>query len=192
MICGRSVRKEERQIDPDRVEVHRVLRRIPCPKLDDGIAAKRSSTSFRSPPAIHRPDPGDDLPEVIISLDGFAEGRHRPDDGLGAFAGVALLLELDRAKRDQSKECIVVIAIDLNLIGEGRCHASTTANAPSPSMSRREASIKEKLDSAIHKGETWDSLKYEFDRDFNGLIEEFAQWEEQLDAEAIKREGNRA
>jgi hypothetical protein len=84
MICGGSVRKEERQIDRDRVEVHRVLRRIPCPKLDDGIAAKRSSTSFRSPPAIHRPDPCDDLPEVIISLDGFAEGRHRPDDGLGA------------------------------------------------------------------------------------------------------------
>jgi hypothetical protein len=67
-----------------------------------------------------------------------------------------------------------------------------TANSSSPSMSRREASIKEKLDSAIHKGETWDSLKYEFDQDFNGLIEEFAQWEEQLDAEAIKREGNRA
>jgi hypothetical protein len=70
----------------------RVLRRIPCPKLDDGIATKRSSTSSHSPAAMHRPYPRDDLPEIIIGLDGFAEGRHRPDDCLGAFAGVTLIM----------------------------------------------------------------------------------------------------
>ena len=55
---------------------------------------------------MHRPHPGDDLPEVIIGFDGLAEGWHRPDYGFGSLTGVALLLELDGAKRDQSKECI--------------------------------------------------------------------------------------
>jgi len=32
-------------------------------------------------------------------------------------------------------------------------------------------------------------LKYEVERDFNGLAEEFLQWEKQLDAETMKRAG---
>jgi hypothetical protein len=67
---------------------------------------------------------------------------------------------------------------------------SDTHEAFTESIRRREASIKEKLDSAINKGARWDSMKYEFDRDFNGLIDEFARWGEQLDAETLKREGN--
>jgi hypothetical protein len=49
------------------------------------------------------------------------------------------------------------------------------------SIRKRQASIKEKLDSAIHNGATCDLIKYEAERDFNGLIEEFLQWEKQLD-----------
>jgi hypothetical protein len=54
---------------------------------------------------------------------------------------------------------------------------------------KRQASIKEKLDSAIDNGATRDLIKYEAERDFNGLIEEFAKWEKQLDPETMKREG---
>src|SRR6476660_6647304 len=89
-----------------------------------------SSTSFRSPFTIHRPDPGDDLPKVVIGLDNLAEGRHRPDYGLGALAFVAQLPEriagtkLTCAKRDEPEQRVVVIAIDPNLIGKGRRHAA--------------------------------------------------------------------
>jgi hypothetical protein len=64
-------------------------------------------TSFRSPAAIHRPYPGDDLPEVVIGLDNVSKVRHRPDYVLGAFSSVAKLSEgiggtqLTRAKRDE-------------------------------------------------------------------------------------------
>ena len=57
------------------------------------------------------------------------------------------------------------------------------------SIRKRQASIKKKLDSAIQHGAKRDIIKYEAERDFNGLIEEFAQWEKQLDAESMKREG---
>jgi hypothetical protein len=59
------------------------------------------------------------------------------------------------------------------------------------SIPKRQASIQEKLDSAIHNGATRDLIKYETERDFNGLIEEFLQWEKQLDAETMKRIGER-
>jgi len=59
------------------------------------------------------------------------------------------------------------------------------------SIRKRQVSIQEKLDSAIHNGATRDLVKYEIERDFTGLIEEFAQWEKRLDAETMKREGER-
>ena len=82
---------------------------------------------------MYRPNPSDDFPDIIIGLDGFAEGRHWPDDVLGALAHVALLLECVAwaeaacAKRDHPEQRVVVIAINPNLIGEGRRHAATTA-----------------------------------------------------------------
>ena len=89
------------------------------------------STSRRAQLAVYRPNPGDDFPEVIIGFDGLTEGGHRPDDGLGAFAGVALPLErFAGAKRNQPEQRVVIVAIDPNWIGEGRCHAS----AATPSM----------------------------------------------------------
>jgi hypothetical protein len=59
------------------------------------------------------------------------------------------------------------------------------------SIRKRQASIQEKLDSAIHNGPTHDLIKYETEREFNGLIEEFLQREKQLDAETMKRIGER-
>jgi hypothetical protein len=59
------------------------------------------------------------------------------------------------------------------------------------SIRKRQVSIQEKLDSAIHNGATRDLIKYEIERDFTGLIEEFVQWEKRLDAETMKREGER-
>jgi hypothetical protein len=59
------------------------------------------------------------------------------------------------------------------------------------SIRKRQASIKQKLDSAIHNGATCDLIKYETERDFSGLIEEFVRREKQLDAETMKREGER-
>jgi hypothetical protein len=56
---------------------------------------------------------------------------------------------------------------------------------------KRQVSIQEKLDSAIRNGATRDLIKYETERDFTGLIEEFVQWEKRLDAETMKREGER-
>ena len=81
---------------------------------------------------MNRPNPSDDFPDIIIGFEGFAEGRHRPDDVLGALAHVALFLECVAwaeaacAKRDHPEQRVVVIAINPNLIGEGRRHAATT------------------------------------------------------------------
>jgi hypothetical protein len=59
------------------------------------------------------------------------------------------------------------------------------------SIRKRQASIQGKLDSAIHNGATCALIKYETERDFSGLIEEFVRREKQLDAETMKREGER-
>jgi hypothetical protein len=81
---------------------------------------------------MYRPNPSDDFPNIIIGLDGFAEGRHRPDHVLGALAREPLLLkrvawaETPCAKRDHPEQRVVVIAINPNLIGEGCRHATTT------------------------------------------------------------------
>lgn len=81
---------------------------------------------------MYRPNPSDDFPDIIIGLEGFAEGRHRPDDVLRALAHEPLFLkrvawaETTGAKRDHPEQRIVVIAINPNLIGEGCRHTATT------------------------------------------------------------------
>jgi hypothetical protein len=54
---------------------------------------------------------------------------------------------------------------------------------------RRSAAIKEKLDVAIAKGSRWGILKYELKRDFHSLNEDFAQFENRLDATTMKQSG---
>jgi hypothetical protein len=54
---------------------------------------------------------------------------------------------------------------------------------------KRAAWIKEKLETAISTGVSWDIVKYELERDWNSLYGDFEMFEERLDAEAAKRIG---
>jgi hypothetical protein len=64
---------------------------------------------------------------------------------------------------------------------------SDTQQPIADGIRKRRKAIRAKLNAAIRKGAMWDSIKYEFERDFNALSEEFLQWEERLDADAMKR-----
>ena len=64
---------------------------------------------------------------------------------------------------------------------------SDTYEVLNEEIRKRQAAIKGNFESALQKGATWDLLKYEFERDFNALSEEFARWEKRLDTETIKR-----
>jgi hypothetical protein len=55
---------------------------------------------------------------------------------------------------------------------------------------KRSATISQKLDAAMTKGGSrWEVLKYELERDFHALNEDFALFEARLDAEAVKESG---
>jgi hypothetical protein len=51
---------------------------------------------------------------------------------------------------------------------------------------KRSAAIQAKLDAAIAKGDRRDMLKYELERDFHSLNEDFEEFERRLDANAMK------
>jgi hypothetical protein len=51
---------------------------------------------------------------------------------------------------------------------------------------RRSATIQERLDAAIARGDRFDALKHEFERDFHSLREDFEEFEQRLDAGAMK------
>jgi hypothetical protein len=51
--------------------------------------------------------------------------------------------------------------------------------------------LRKKLKSAVHEGEAWHALKYEFERDLDALYERFTKWESRLDAEMAKHEGGK-
>ena len=89
------------------------------PKPRDGASGGR----------VHRPDPGDDLPQIVVGLHDGAHRRHRPDHVLRALAAIALLLQLVGAERDQAEQRVVVLAVDPDLIGEGRAHAAAAGAA---------------------------------------------------------------
>jgi ASC-1-like (ASCH) protein len=54
---------------------------------------------------------------------------------------------------------------------------------------KRSVTIKERLDAAIAKGNRWGILKYELERDFHSLNEDFARFERRLDAGTMKQSG---
>jgi hypothetical protein len=51
---------------------------------------------------------------------------------------------------------------------------------------RRSDIIQERLDAAIARGDHFDALKWELERDFHSLNEDFAEFERRLDAAAMK------
>jgi hypothetical protein len=55
---------------------------------------------------------------------------------------------------------------------------------------RRSAAISANISDAISKGDTWDLIRYELERDFSSLSQDFEQFEERLDAEEMKRRGS--
>jgi hypothetical protein len=51
---------------------------------------------------------------------------------------------------------------------------------------RRSAAIQKRLDDATSRGDTWKMLKYELERDFHSLKEDFREFERRLDAGAMR------
>ena len=49
----------------------------------------------------------------------------------------------------------------------------------------RHDAYRQKLESAVNQGAAWEALKSEVELDINALIQEFADWERALDAEAM-------
>jgi hypothetical protein len=66
--------------------------------------------------AIDEPDPGDDLPDIVVGPEYFAERRHRADDVLRTLAHEALFLECvsrierARAERDDAEQSVVIVS----------------------------------------------------------------------------------
>lgn len=65
---------------------------------------------------------------------------------------------------------------------------SDTQTPIAEGIRNRQKAIKAKLDAAIRKGAVWDTIKYEFERDFNALSEVLLRWEDRLDADAVEQE----
>jgi hypothetical protein len=51
----------------------------------------------------------------------------------------------------------------------------------------RSASINQKINDAITSGDSWDVIKYELERDFSSLSQDFEQFVKRLDDEQMKR-----
>jgi hypothetical protein len=72
---------------------------------------------------------------------------------------------------------------------EQRGAFSGVRDAGMEDIRKRSAAIKEKLHAAISDGGSWDILKYELERDFHSLNEDFALFEKRLDADTMKPSG---
>jgi hypothetical protein len=55
---------------------------------------------------------------------------------------------------------------------------------------RRSACINRKIGDAISKDDTLDIIRHELERDFSSLSEDFEEFVERLDAEAMRRSGS--
>jgi hypothetical protein len=55
---------------------------------------------------------------------------------------------------------------------------------------RRSACINQKISDAISEGKTLDIIRYELERDFSSLSEDFEEVMERLDAEEMRRRGS--
>jgi hypothetical protein len=51
--------------------------------------------------AIDESDPGDDLPDIVVGLENFAERRHRSDDVLGTVPSENLIRWIRRRKENR-------------------------------------------------------------------------------------------
>src|SRR6185437_7968547 len=72
-----------------------------------------------------------DLPKVVGTLDKRAKRCHWPDDTFTPYTGIALLLNVVAANDNQSKQRVVVTAVDPGVVGQRGTHtaAATTTVA---------------------------------------------------------------
>src|SRR4030081_2083788 len=74
--------------------------------------------------AIFRADEGQHFPKIVGVLDDGAEGRHGTDDVFMTLAHVPLLLKFVAAQGHESKQRVVIAAVDPGVVGERRAHAA--------------------------------------------------------------------
>src|ERR1700678_837762 len=103
--------------------------------LADLLASPRRATLMRSSVSVFQViigldlDPRDDLPEIIGVRNDRTIRRHGRDDMLEPAARKTLLLQIDRAQRDETEQSIVGIAVDPYAARKGRAHAAASAAA---------------------------------------------------------------
>jgi hypothetical protein len=68
-----------------------------------------------------------------------------------------------------------------------RGELTTNIDADLNGFHGRLATISQKVNDAISKGDTWDIIRYELERDFGSLSEDFEQFEQRLDTEEMRR-----
>src|SRR5262245_39204493 len=78
---------------------------------------------------VHRPDPGDDLPQIVGGLDDAAEGRHGSNYDLLLDPLITRLAQIDRAERDQPEQGVVVRTVDPRVVRERHAHAAAATTA---------------------------------------------------------------
>src|SRR4029079_5075500 len=96
-------------------ERHRRCRRPAPPICRPGGWLLRRSCRFRSRlerARVHRPDEGDDPPEVIAGLDDTAEDRHRSGHDFMLHAAIASFCQPVGTKRYQAEKRVVIGAVD--------------------------------------------------------------------------------
>src|SRR5262245_61530814 len=102
------------------------LTKISCGKsLTPALLQRRLLLGAR----VHRPDPRDDLPQIVGGLDDAAKGRHGSHHDLGLDALITRLAQIHRAERDQPEQGVVVRTIDPRVVSERHAHATAAAAA---------------------------------------------------------------
>ncbi len=57
-------------------------------------------------------------------------------------------------------------------------------------LKKRQAAIRHEIDAKLEGGMSWNLIKTEFERDFDGLYGELLRWEERLDADTLAKKGS--
>src|SRR5262245_16905991 len=78
---------------------------------------------------VHRPDPRNDLPQIVGCLDDAAEGRHGSYHDLGLDPLITRLGQIDRTERDQPEQRVVVRTVDPRVVSERHAHAAAASAA---------------------------------------------------------------
>src|SRR5262245_41256911 len=67
---------------------------------------------------VDRPDPGDDLPQIVRAFHESSERRHRPDNVLRTFTNISRLFQAVGTQGYESEQRVVVGSINPSVIGQ--------------------------------------------------------------------------